>query len=69
MIDLTSVAVRGVCTVAVALPLSGAGAPQVSGASLASLVILGVLGTGVAYVLNYQIITSEGATVAATRAA
>jgi len=25
-----------------------------------------VLGTGVAYVLNYQIITSEGATVAAT---
>ena len=28
--------------------------------------IPGVLGTGVAYVLNYQIITSEGATVAAT---
>ena len=51
---------------AVALPLSGAGAPQVSAASLTSLVILGVLGTGVAYVLNYQIITSEGATVAAT---
>ena len=51
---------------AVALPLSGAGAPQVSASSLASLVILGVLGTGVAYVLNYQIITSEGATVAAT---
>jgi drug/metabolite transporter (DMT)-like permease len=51
---------------AVALPLSGAGAPHISAASLASLVILGVLGTGVAYVLNYQIITSEGATVAAT---
>ena len=51
---------------AVALPLSGAGAPQVSAVSLVSLVILGVLGTGVAYVLNYQIITSEGATVAAT---
>ena len=51
---------------AVALPVSGAGAPQASAASLASLVILGVLGTGVAYVLNYQIITSEGATVAAT---
>jgi drug/metabolite transporter (DMT)-like permease len=51
---------------AVALPFSGAGAPQVSAASVASLVILGVLGTGVAYVLNYQIITSEGATVAAT---
>jgi len=29
-------------------------------------VILGVLGTGVAYVLNYQIITSEGATIAST---
>jgi drug/metabolite transporter (DMT)-like permease len=51
---------------AIALPVSGAGAPQVSAASLASLIILGVLGTGVAYVLNYQIITSEGATVAAT---
>jgi drug/metabolite transporter (DMT)-like permease len=51
---------------AAALPLSGAGAPQVSAASLGSLVVLGVLGTGVAYVLNYQIITSEGATVAAT---
>jgi len=51
---------------AVALPLSGAGAPQVSAVSLVSLVILGVFGTGVAYVLNYQIITSEGATVAAT---
>ena len=25
-----------------------------------------MLGTGVAYVLNYQIVTSEGATVAAT---
>ena len=35
-------------------------------ASVAGLVILGVLGTGVAYVLNYQIITSEGATIAAT---
>jgi drug/metabolite transporter (DMT)-like permease len=51
---------------AIALPLSGAGAPHISAAGLASLVILGVLGTGVAYVLNYQIITSEGATVAAT---
>jgi drug/metabolite transporter (DMT)-like permease len=37
----------------VAVPVSGAGAPQVSAVSLVSL--------GVAYVLNYQIITSEGA--------
>jgi drug/metabolite transporter (DMT)-like permease len=51
---------------AIALPVSGAGVPQVSAASAASLVVLGVLGTGVAYVLNYQIITSQGATVAAT---
>jgi drug/metabolite transporter (DMT)-like permease len=51
---------------AIVLPVSGAGVPQSSAASLASLVVLGVLGTGVAYVLNYQLITSEGATVAAT---
>jgi drug/metabolite transporter (DMT)-like permease len=48
------------------LPVSGARAPQVSAASVAGLAILGVLGTGIAYVLNYQIIASEGATVAAT---
>jgi drug/metabolite transporter (DMT)-like permease len=51
---------------AIALPFGGAGAPHVTAASLAGVVILGVLGTGVAYVLNYQIIASEGATVAAT---
>jgi drug/metabolite transporter (DMT)-like permease len=51
---------------ALALPVSGARAPHIGAASLAGLVILGVLGTGVAYVLNYQIITSEGATVAST---
>jgi uncharacterized membrane protein len=51
---------------AVALPIAGSGVPHADGASVAGLVILGVLGTGVAYVLNYQIITSEGATVAAT---
>jgi drug/metabolite transporter (DMT)-like permease len=28
--------------------------------------ILGVIGTGIAYVLDYQIITSEGATIAST---
>jgi drug/metabolite transporter (DMT)-like permease len=51
---------------AIALPAAGAPAPHVTAASLAGVVILGVLGTGVAYVLNYQIIASEGATVAAT---
>lgn len=33
---------------------------------MTAVVILGVLGTGIAYVLNYQIITSEGATIAST---
>jgi hypothetical protein len=30
------------------------------------VLVLGIIGTGFAYVLNYQIITSEGATVAST---
>ena len=30
------------------------------------IAVLGIIGTGFAYVLNYQIITSEGATVAST---
>ena len=51
---------------ALALPVSGARAPHASAGSLAGLAILGVVGTGIAYVLNYQIITSEGATVAST---
>ena len=33
---------------------------------MAAIAILGIAGTGFAYVLNYQIITSEGATVAST---
>jgi drug/metabolite transporter (DMT)-like permease len=28
--------------------------------------VLGIIGTGIAYVLNYQIITSEGASAAST---
>jgi drug/metabolite transporter (DMT)-like permease len=51
---------------AVVLPAAGGGAPHAGAASVAGLLILGVLGTGAAYVLNYQIIASEGATVAAT---
>ncbi|MGH3327732.1 MAG: DMT family transporter [Streptomycetales bacterium] len=34
--------------------------------ALASLTLLGVLGTGAAYVLNYQLITHDGATAAST---
>jgi drug/metabolite transporter (DMT)-like permease len=31
---------------------------------IAALAVLGIIGTGFAYVLNYQIITSDGATAA-----
>jgi drug/metabolite transporter (DMT)-like permease len=51
---------------AIALAVSGARTPHFTAVSVASLVILGVIGTGVAYVLNYQIITNEGATMAST---
>ena len=51
---------------AIALAVSGAQAPHVTAESVAAVAVLGIVGTGVAYVLNYQIITSEGATVAST---
>jgi drug/metabolite transporter (DMT)-like permease len=40
--------------------------PHFTAVSLAAVAILGVIGTGIAYVLDYQIITSEGATIAST---
>jgi drug/metabolite transporter (DMT)-like permease len=40
--------------------------PHVTAVSVAAIAVLGVIGTGFAYVLNYQIITSEGATIAST---
>jgi drug/metabolite transporter (DMT)-like permease len=51
-----------------ALVLAGTGvpAPRLDATVVVSIAILGLLGTGVAYVLNYQIIFSEGATVAST---
>jgi drug/metabolite transporter (DMT)-like permease len=51
---------------AVTLAIVGAQAPHFTAVSVAGVVILGVIGTGIAYVLNYQIITSEGATIAST---
>jgi len=51
---------------AIALAVAGAPAPHVTAESVTALAVLGVVGTGFAYVLNYQIITSEGATVAST---
>jgi drug/metabolite transporter (DMT)-like permease len=51
---------------ALALAVAGAPAPHATAESVAAIAILGIIGTGFAYVLNYQIITSEGATVAST---
>jgi drug/metabolite transporter (DMT)-like permease len=51
---------------AVALAVSGVQTPHVTAENITAIAILGIVGTGFAYVLNYQIITSEGATVAST---
>jgi len=51
---------------ALALAVVGAPAPHATAESVAAILVLGIIGTGFAYVLNYQIITSEGATVAST---
>jgi drug/metabolite transporter (DMT)-like permease len=55
-----------VVMLAVALDVTGVRAPHVTAVSVAAIAVLGIVGTGFAYVLNYQIITSEGATVAST---
>ena len=51
---------------AIALAVTGVRTPHVTVVSVAAIAVLGVVGTGFAYVLNYQVITSEGATVAST---
>ena len=51
---------------AIALAVTGVRTPHVTAVSVTAIAVLGVIGTGFAYVLNYQIITSEGATVAST---
>jgi drug/metabolite transporter (DMT)-like permease len=51
---------------AIALVVSGVQTPHVTTQNVAAIAVLGIVGTGLAYVLNYQIITSEGATVAST---
>jgi len=49
-----------------ALPFGGLVAPHWRLDAIGSLLILGVLGTGLAYVLNYRLIADEGPTVAST---
>ena len=51
---------------AVALGVAGAPAPHLTAGSVTAIAVLGIVGTGFAYVLNYQIIASDGATVAST---
>jgi drug/metabolite transporter (DMT)-like permease len=51
---------------AIAPAVTGVRTPHVTAVSVAAIAVLGIIGTGFAYVLNYQIITSEGATVAST---
>jgi drug/metabolite transporter (DMT)-like permease len=51
---------------AAALAVTGVRTPHLTSESVAAIAVLGIIGTGFAYVLNYQIITSEGATVAST---
>jgi drug/metabolite transporter (DMT)-like permease len=51
---------------ALALTVTGARTPHFTATSVAAIAVLGFVGTGLAYVLNYQIIASEGATVAST---
>ncbi|HEY0933270.1 MAG TPA: DMT family transporter [Trebonia sp.] len=49
---------------AIALIFTGVRTPRVTMQDIAAVAILGIIGTGVAYVLNYQIISSDGATAA-----
>ncbi|WBB81281.1 DMT family transporter [Micromonospora sp. WMMD882] len=56
----------GAILVAFALPVQGFVAPSWRVDAVASLLVLGLLGTGAAYVLNYRLIEDEGPTVAST---
>jgi drug/metabolite transporter (DMT)-like permease len=58
--------VAGTILMILALPLGGLTVPDLRVDAVISLLILGVLGTGVAYVLNYRLITDDGPTLAST---
>ncbi|MGA3563346.1 EamA family transporter [Melissospora conviva] len=49
---------------ALAMPFAGLDAPEWRWDAVGSLLVLGALGTGIAYVLNYRIIQDEGPTAA-----
>jgi drug/metabolite transporter (DMT)-like permease len=56
----------GAALLALATPFGGLVAPTWRFDAMASLLILGTIGTGIAYVLNYRLIGDEGPTVAST---
>lgn len=56
----------GAVLMMLALPFGGLVAPHWRADAIGSVLILGVLGTGLAYVLNYRLIADEGPTVAST---
>lgn len=56
----------GAALMVLALPFGGLVAPHWRLDAIGSLLILGILGTGLAYVLNYRLIADEGPTVAST---
>jgi len=49
---------------ALTLPVAGRQVPHLTATVLIAITVLGVLGTGVAYVINYALITTEGPTAA-----
>ncbi len=55
-----------VAILVLAAPLFAFGPLDLSPAVLASVIALGMLGTGAAYILNYRLIQDEGATTAST---
>jgi drug/metabolite transporter (DMT)-like permease len=50
----------------IATPVAGFPQVHLGPDVMAAIIVLGALGTGVAYVLNYRLITSEGSTTAST---
>jgi drug/metabolite transporter (DMT)-like permease len=56
----------GTVLMLLALPFGGLDALHWRADAIGSLLILGILGTGFAYVLNYRLIADEGPTVAST---
>ncbi|MEO3817329.1 DMT family transporter [Plantactinospora sp. B5E13] len=56
----------GAVLIGFAVPVGGLTAPTWRTDAVVSLLVLGVLGTGVAYLLNYRLITDEGPTTAST---